>query len=169
MLVLESLAHANARNARIYGEIVGFGATSDGLDMVSPHPDGAARAMRLALSEAAGQIDYVNTHATSTPNGDLSEVTALRDVFGSELPAYSSTKGMTGHPIGAAAVHEAIYCLLMIDQNFITGSPLFGKHDTTLGGDPSLVTNSREFRMNTVMTNSFGFGGTNASLIFRRM
>lgn len=169
MLVLESLTHATARKARIYAEVVGFGATSDGMDMVNPHPDGAARAMRLALAETDAPIDYVNTHATSTPNGDLSEVNALHNVFGPTLPAYSSTKGMTGHPIGAAAVHEAIFCLLMIDQNFIVGSPVFSERDPSLNGEANLVTSSISRRIDSVMSNSFGFGGTNASLIFRRL
>ncbi|TVT77372.1 MAG: beta-ketoacyl-ACP synthase I [Denitromonas halophila] len=170
MLVLESLTHAAARGARIYGEIIGIGATSDGMDMVSPHPAGAARAMRQALDEAnTSVVDYINTHATSTPNGDLSEVKALQEVFGPALPAFSSTKGMTGHPIAAAAVHEAIYCLLMLDQSFIVGSALHAPLDPALEQNMSLVTSCIERRVATVMSNSFGFGGTNASLIFRRV
>ncbi|MCZ4304905.1 beta-ketoacyl synthase N-terminal-like domain-containing protein [Zoogloeaceae bacterium G21618-S1] len=168
MLVLESLAHATERGAHIYAELVGFGATSDGMDMVNPHPNGAARAMRQALTEANTDVDYVNTHATSTPNGDLSEIKALNDVFGPALPAHSSTKGMTGHPIAAAAVHEAIYCLLMLNQSFIAGSTPHSPLDPAIESDANLLTSTVEQRIQVVMSNSFGFGGTNASLIFRR-
>lgn len=168
MLVLESLAHARARQAHIYGELIGFGATSDGRDMVNPDPDGAARAMRLALAEAGIGIDYVNTHATSTVNGDLSELKALAAVFGDALPRYGSTKGLTGHPIGAAGVHEAIYCLLMLEHQFIAGSPAFAPLDPQLITFAPPLTGALDHPLATAMSNSFGFGGTNASLIFRR-
>lgn len=169
MLVLESLAHARQRKARIYGEIVGFGATSDGLDMVNPDPSGAARAMRLALAEAGCTIDYVNAHATSTITGDISEIKALMNVFNDRLPAFSSTKGLTGHPIGAAGVHEAIYSLLMLDRHFLSGSPLHGNIDSAIPPEAPLITQAVDREVATVMSNSFGFGGTNGSLIFKRI
>ncbi|KAA3654784.1 MAG: beta-ketoacyl-ACP synthase I [Proteobacteria bacterium] len=169
MLVLESLAHARARGAHIFGEIAGFGATSDGLDMVNPDPAGAARAMQLALQEADIPVDYVNTHATSTVTGDMSELKALAHVFGDNLPTFSSTKGLTGHPVGAAGVHEAIYCLLMLEQGFLSGSPLHGAIDSTIPPGPPLLTTTIEKKIDVAMSNSFGFGGTNGSLIFKRI
>ncbi len=167
MLVLESLAHAEQRGARIYAELVGYGACSDGGDMVNPDPAGAARAMRLALSEAGGSVDYVNAHATSTVNGDISEVDAIRQAFGDAMPLYSSTKAMTGHPIGAAGVHESIYALLMLHRSFVTGSPVVDALDSRLENSFLPVTRSASAKLSTVMSNSFGFGGTNASLIYR--
>lgn len=168
ILVLEELEHARRRGARIYGEIAGYGACSDGLDMVTPATDGAARAMRLALAEVGGGIDYINTHATSTSLGDIRELAAIREVFNSVTPLISSTKGLTGHPIAAAAAHEAIYSLLMIDRDFIAGCANLDNPDPAAVGLP-ILTHSIIRRIDTVMSNSFGFGGTNASLVFRRM
>lgn len=168
ILVLEELEHARQRGARIYGEIAGYGACSDGLDMVTPATDGAARAMRLALAEAGGHIDYINTHATSTSLGDIRELAAIREVFNSTMPLISSTKGLTGHPIAAAAAHEAIYSLLMIDRDFIAGCANLDNLDPATAGLP-ILTRGIDRRIDTIMSNSFGFGGTNASLVFRRM
>lgn len=171
ILVLEELGHAHRRGAHIYGEIVGYGACSDGLDMVTPAADGAARAMRLALAEAGGSIDYINAHATSTPLGDVRELAAIREVFGEtdgDVPMISSTKGLTGHPIAAAAAHEAVYSLLMIDRDFIAGCAHIEEADPACAGLPILMS-STERRIDSIMSNSFGFGGTNASLIFRRL
>ena len=167
MVVVESLDHAQARGARILAEIVGYGATSDGADMVAPSGEGAARCMRQALATVDGKIDYLNTHGTSTPVGDVAELGAMREVFGSDVPAFSSTKSLSGHSLGAAGVQEAIYCLLMMDQGFIAGSANIGKLDPAAEGMP-VVGQSREATLDTVMSNSFGFGGTNASLVMRR-
>jgi 3-oxoacyl-[acyl-carrier-protein] synthase-1 len=168
ILVLEELEHALQRGARIYAEVVGYGTSSDGLDMVTPSSKGAARAMRLALDEAASSIDYINAHATSTKIGDTCELEAIREVFGDEAPLISSTKGMTGHPIAAAAVHEAIYSLLMLDRNFLAGCTNIEQLDPAAVDMPILIS-SVDRQVNAVMSNSFGFGGTNASLIFRRL
>lgn len=168
VLVLESLAHARARGAQIFAELAGYGACSDGADMVLPSPKGAARAMRLALDEAGAKIDYINTHATSTPAGDAEEVRAMMQLFGENLPPFSSTKGLTGHAIGAAGAQEAIYCLLMMQDGFIAGSANCVHPDPVLVGLP-LVRESLTARLETVMSNSFGFGGTNACLVFRKV
>ncbi len=168
ILVLEAYEHARRRGARIYAEIVGYGACSDGADMVAPDSQGAARAMRLALQEAGGTVDYINAHATSTPLGDISELAAIREAFGNQTPVISSTKGLCGHSIGAAAAQEAVFCLLMLDRQFVAGCA----HVTELAPecrDFPILTSSRQWRMDTVMSNSFGFGGTNACLIFRRL
>ena len=167
MVVVESLDHAQARGARILAEIVGYGATSDGADMVAPSGEGAARCMRQALATVDGKIDYLNTHGTSTPVGDVAELGAMRDVFGSDVPAFSSTKSLSGHSLGAAGVQEAIYCLLMMEQGFIAGSANIANLDAAAEGMP-IVRQSRQARLDTVMSNSFGFGGTNASLVLRR-
>jgi 3-oxoacyl-[acyl-carrier-protein] synthase-1 len=167
IVVLEELAHARQRGARIYGEVAGYGACSDGYDMVAPSEDGAARAMRLALRDLP-TVDYVNTHGTSTPVGDVVEVNAMRAVFGGALPRFSSTKALTGHPIGAAGVHEAIYSLLMMRDGFVAGSANIETLDSALRDLP-LVRESFAGDVDTVMSNSFGFGGTNASLVFRRL
>ena len=168
ILVLEELEHARQRGAKIHGELVGYGASCDGLDMVTPSPEGAARAMRLALAEAGnGDVDYINAHATSTRLGDVSELAAIRDVFGRAVPAISSTKGLTGHPIAAAAAHEAIYSLLMLERNFLAGCANLSEPDVECANMP-ILTATVERRIDTVMSNSFGFGGTNASLVFRR-
>jgi 3-oxoacyl-[acyl-carrier-protein] synthase I len=168
ILVLEELEHALQRGAHIYAEVVGYGTSSDGLDMVTPSSKGAARAMRLALDEAASSIDYINAHATSTKIGDTCELEAICEVFGGNAPIISSTKGMTGHPIAAAAVHEAIYSLLMLDRNFLAGCTNIELLDPA-AVDMPILRNSVDRQVNTVMSNSFGFGGTNASLIFRRL
>ncbi|MGH6627407.1 MAG: beta-ketoacyl synthase N-terminal-like domain-containing protein [Burkholderiaceae bacterium] len=168
MLVLEELDHARRRGARIHGELVGYGTCSDGLDMVTPATEGAARAMRLALAEAGGCVDYINAHATSTPLGDLRELAAIREVFGHNVPMISSTKGLTGHPIAAAAAHEAIYALLMLRGGFLAGCAHLDQPDPACAGLP-ILRRRVERRIDTVMSNSFGFGGTNASLVFRRL
>ncbi len=171
ILVLEELEHARSRGAHIYAELVGYGACSDGLDMVSPSADGAARAMRMALNEAGGTVDYINAHATSTRLGDVCELDAIRDVFNPiecDVPAISSTNGLTGHPIGAAAAHEAIYSLLMLERQFLAACAHISEADPACAGLPILM-HSVDRRINSVMSNSFGFGGTNASLIFRRL
>jgi len=168
ILVLEELDQARRRGARIYAEVAGYGACSDGLDMVTPSPEGAVRAMRLALAEADSRVDYINTHATSTRLGDVGELTAIREVFGNSVPLISSTKGLTGHPIGAAAAHEAIYSLLMLDREFLAGCGNLEQPDPLCAGFP-ILRQSIDCRIDAFMSNSFGFGGTNASLIFRRL
>jgi len=167
-LILEELEHARHRGAFIYGELAGYGACSDGSYMVMPSTEGAARARRLALAYAGEDmaIDYINTHATSTPLGDISELNAIRQVFGDALPLISSTKGLTGHPIAASAVHEAIYSMLMLNGGFIAGCSNIAKPDPAILGMP-VVTSTIDRSINTIMSNSFGFGGTNASLVFR--
>ena len=167
MVVVESLSHAQKRGARILAEIVGYGATSDGADMVAPSGEGAARCMRQALATVDADIDYLNTHGTSTPVGDVAELGAMREVFGEHVPPFSSTKSLSGHSLGAAGVHEAIYCLLMMERGFIAGSANVETPDPAAAGLP-LVTASRDAALRTVMSNSFGFGGTNASLVLRR-
>ncbi|NMG03747.1 beta-ketoacyl synthase N-terminal-like domain-containing protein [Azoarcus taiwanensis] len=168
MLVLEELEHARRRGARIYAELAGYGATSDGHDMLNPSIDGAARAMRLATQSLDIPIDYVNTHATSTRAGDLVEVEAMQRAFGPTLPAFSSTKGLTGHPIGAAGVHEAIYTLLMMRDGFVAGCANLDTPDPSLDSLP-IIQNSFPEHIDAALSNSFGFGGTNACLAFRRV
>lgn len=168
MLVLEEIEHARQRGARIYAELAGYGATSDGQDMLAPSADGAARAMRQAMALADKAPDYINTHGTSTVAGDLVEVEAMRSLFQTELPAFSSTKGLTGHPIGAAGVHEAIYTMLMMRDGFISGCTTLANPDPVLADLP-LVKETRETQIDYALSNSFGFGGTNASLLFRRV
>lgn len=168
MLVLEDMARARRRGAHIYGELVGYGATSDGLDMLAPSREGAARAMRLALEGVNALPDYINTHATSTRVGDLVEVEAMQQVFGANLPPFSSTKGLTGHPIGAAGVHEAIYTLLMLRDGFVTGCANLERAEPCLDHLP-LISNTLPRQIELAMSNSFGFGGTNACLAFRRV
>jgi 3-oxoacyl-[acyl-carrier-protein] synthase-1 len=167
ILILEERDSAIARGAHIYGELLGYAAVSDGGDMVTPDPDGAARTMQLALEQAGVEVDYINTHATSTHIGDVAELKAIRQVFGNRIPLLSSTKGLTGHSIAAAGVHEAIYCLLMLQHDFVAGCANLDEPDEATDGLPLVVT-SRHTSLNTVMSNSFGFGGTNASLLFRR-
>jgi 3-oxoacyl-[acyl-carrier-protein] synthase-1 len=167
MLVLESLDHARARGARIYAELVGFGVTADGAEMVQPSGEGAVRCMRQALTTVNGGIDYVNTHGTSTPVGDVIELNALREAFGTKVPPFSSTKSLSGHSLGAAGVHEAIYSLLMMQQGFIAASANIDELDPACGDMP-IVRETRAAQLNTVMSNSFGFGGTNATLVFQR-
>ncbi len=171
IIVVEALDHAIARGARIIAEVVGYGATSDGSDMVAPSGEGAVRCMKMALDMAAQhdvtQIDYLNTHGTSTPVGDSAELNAIREVFGDQAPAISSTKSMSGHSLGAAGVHEAIYCLLMMEHGFIAPSINITELDAEAAG-LDIVQTTRPTKLNAVLSNSFGFGGTNASLIFKR-
>lgn len=167
ILVLEELAHAKARGARIYAEIVGYGASSDGCDMILPDKDGVMRAMQLALRDAGfPRVDYLNTHATSTPAGDLVELAAVREVFGASMPPISSTKGLTGHAIGAAGAHEAIYSLLMLKGGYIAACANLDT-PSPQAQDYPLVTAYRTAELGCVMSNSLGFGGSNASLVFR--
>ena len=166
-VVLESLEHALARGAHILGEVVGFGATSDGEDMVAPSGDGAVACMKQAMETVNAPIDYINTHGTSTPVGDMQEVRAMQALFGDKVPPFSSTKSLTGHSLGATGVQEAIYCLIMLNKQFIAGSVNVETPDEALGTMP-LVTQTRDAQLNTVLSNSFGFGGTNASLALRR-
>ncbi|WNK20496.1 beta-ketoacyl-ACP synthase I [Halomonas piscis] len=169
MLVLEELEHAHARGAKIYGELVGYGATSDGVDMVAPSGEGATRCMRQALATVNGGIDYINTHGTSTPVGDVSELKAVREVFGDTTPAMSSTKSLTGHSLGATGVQEAIYSLLMMEHEFVAASANIDDLDEQAEGF-DIVTERRDgVKLERVLTNSFGFGGTNACLVFERM
>ncbi|RQH05738.1 beta-ketoacyl synthase N-terminal-like domain-containing protein [Paraburkholderia dinghuensis] len=168
VLVLESLAHAQARNARIYAELTGFGHCTDSTQMVAPSAKGIARAMRAALEEAACRPDYINTHAPSTPVGDIEELHALRAAFGEDVPAFSSTKALTGHPLGACGVHEAIYTLLMMRDRYIAGAGRIEKLDAGAAGFP-LVCETRDVRIDTAMSVSFGFGGSCASLVFSRL
>ena len=167
MLVLEDLDHAQRRGARIHAELVGYGISSDGADMVAPSGEGAVRCMRMALDAAGGDIDYINTHGTSTPLGDITELEALREVFGSACPPLSSTKALSGHSLGAASVHEAIYCLLMLRDDFIAGSAHIDTLDERASDFP-IVRASRAATLHTVLSNSFGFGGTNGCLVLRR-
>lgn len=167
ILILEALEHALNRGAHIYAEITGFGASSDGRDMVTPSAKAAARAMRLALEEADTAIDYINTHATSTQVGDITELNAIRALFGDEIPLISSLKGLSGHPIAAAGVHEAIYSMLMLNGEFLAGCANLEEPDPAIAGLPILTSNI-DRRIDTVMSNSFGFGGTNVSLVFQR-
>lgn len=166
-VVLESLEHAQARGATILGEVIGFGATSDGADMVAPSGDGAIACMRQAIEGLDVSIDYINTHGTSTPVGDVPELRAIRAVFGDAVPPFSSTKSLTGHSLGATGVQEAIYCLIMLQKGFIAGSANVETPDPAVEGMP-LVTATREAQLRTALSNSFGFGGTNASLVLRR-
>jgi 3-oxoacyl-[acyl-carrier-protein] synthase-1 len=166
VLLLESLEHALARGARIRAELIGFGHCTDGADMVAPRAPGIARAMREALAEAAVRPDYINTHAPSTPRGDLEELHALAAVFGNEVPPFSSTKGLTGHPLGACGAHEAIYTLLMMRDGYMAGTNGIETLDPAVANMP-LVRASRDARIDTAMSVSFGFGGSCASLMFR--
>ncbi|KJY92386.1 MULTISPECIES: beta-ketoacyl-ACP synthase I [Vibrio] len=166
MLVIEELEHALARGAKIYGEIVGYGATSDGYDMVAPSGEGAVRCMKMAMQDVES-IDYVNTHGTSTPVGDVKELGAIQELFGDNSPAISATKAMTGHALGAAGVHEAIYSTLMLDNNFIAPSVNVENLDEAAQG-LDIVTETRDAELTTVMSNSFGFGGTNATLVIKK-
>ncbi|GAA0665929.1 beta-ketoacyl-ACP synthase I [Rheinheimera tangshanensis] len=167
ILVVEELEHALARGAKIYAEIVGYGATSDGYDMVAPSGEGAVRCMEMAMKDVKGPIDYVNTHGTSTPVGDVKELGAIQQVFGGKSPAISATKAMTGHALGAAGVHEAIYSLLMMEHNFIAPSINISNLDEAAAG-LNIVTKATEAKLTTVMSNSFGFGGTNATLVMQK-
>jgi 3-oxoacyl-[acyl-carrier-protein] synthase-1 len=168
MLVLEDHDHAVARGARIHAELVGYGVTSDGVDMVAPSGEGAVRCMRMAMAGVDTPIDYVNTHGTSTPLGDIVELEAVREAFDGAVPPLSSTKALSGHSLGAASVHEAIYCLLMQQGGFMAGSANI-EHLDPRAEDFPILRESRDAELRTVMSNSFGFGGTNGTLVFRRI
>lgn len=170
VLVLEELEHAKARGAKIYAELTGYGATSDGYDMVAPSGEGAARCMQMALStKRNNKIDYINTHGTSTPVGDITELRAVGEVFKDEIPKISSTKSLSGHPLGAASVHEAIYCLIMMKNKFIAASANITEMDDEAKKFPIVTQVQKNIELNCVMSNSFGFGGTNAALVFEKI
>ena len=169
VLVLEEYEHAKARGAKIYAEITGYGATSDGYDMVAPSGEGAVRCMQMALQTSKNKIDYINTHGTSTPVGDITELKAIGETFKEKIPKISSTKSLSGHPLGAASVHEAIYSLIMMKNNFITGSANINEMDEEAKKFPIINKTEKEVSLNSVMSNSFGFGGTNATLIFEKV
>jgi len=168
VVVLEELDHALARGAKIYAEVVGYGATSDGYDMVAPSGEGAARCMRQAMSTVNGDIDYINAHGTSTPVGDTKELQAIREVFEDKCPKIASTKSLTGHALGAAGVNEAIYSLLMVENNFIAPSVNIDDIDPDADGMPIVTECIEDINLDRVMSNSFGFGGTNACLVFEK-
>jgi len=169
VIVLEELEHAKARGAKIYAELTGYGATSDGYDMVAPSGEGAVRCMKMSLKTARNKIDYINTHGTSTPVGDITELRAVKEAFGDNIPKISSTKSLTGHPLGAASVHEAIYCLIMMKNNFIAASANINEMDDEAKKFPIVTKVEKNVSLNSVMSNSFGFGGTNATLIFEKI
>ena len=169
VLVLEELEHAKARGAKIYAELTGYGATSDGFDMVAPSGEGATRCMNLALKTTRNKIDYINTHGTSTPVGDITELKAIKDAFKDKIPKISSTKSLSGHPLGAASVHEAIYSLIMMKNNFIAASCNVNEMDESAQKFPIITKVEKDVKLNSVMSNSFGFGGTNATLIFEKV
>ena len=169
VIVLEELEHAKARGAKIYAELTGYGATSDGYDMVAPSGEGAVRCMKMSLKTARNKIDYINTHGTSTPVGDITELRAVKEAFGENIPKISSTKSLTGHPLGAASVHEAIYCLIMMKNNFIAASANINEMDDEAKKFPIVTKVEKNVTLNSVMSNSFGFGGTNATLIFEKI
>ena len=168
VLVLEELERAKARGAKIYGELAGFGANSDGFDMVAPSGEGAARCMKLAMQNLDRKVDYINPHATATPIGDVKEIEAVREVFGAKVPLLSATKSLTGHSLGAAGVQEAIYSLLMLNNGFVCESANIEELDPVFSDMPIVRERLDNVELNCVMSNSFGFGGTNATLIFKR-
>ncbi len=168
-VVVEELEHAKARGAKIYAEVVGYGATSDGHDMVAPSGEGGERAMRMAIASVDGPIDYINAHGTSTPAGDPPEIAAIRRVFGDDMPRISSTKSLSGHSLGAAGVHEAIYSLLMLDNDFICASANIDTLDPDIGAAPIVTERVDNAGIRTAISNSFGFGGTNAVLAFQKI
>jgi 3-oxoacyl-[acyl-carrier-protein] synthase-1 len=169
VLVLEELEHARARGAKIYAEVAGYGATSDGHDMVAPSGEGAVRCMRIALADLKAPVDYINPHATSTPIGDIKEIEAIREVFGAKVPPISATKSLTGHSLGAAGVQEAIYSLLMMNNGFICESANIEKLDPAFADVPIVRERQDNVALGCVLSNSFGFGGTNASVVFKRL
>ncbi len=168
MVVLEELEHALRRKAPIYAEVTGYGATSDGYDMVAPSGEGAVRCMQQALTTVDGDIDYINAHGTSTPVGDIAELSAIKETFGATLPLVSSTKSLSGHSLGAAGVQEAIYSLLMLQNDFVAASANIQTLDAQAAGIPVVIERKDNVQLNRVMSNSFGFGGTNASLVMQR-
>jgi 3-oxoacyl-[acyl-carrier-protein] synthase-1 len=169
VLVLEELEHAKARGAKIYAEVAGYGATSDGEDMVAPNGEGAQRCMKMALSTVKAPVDYINPHATATPVGDIKEIEAIRAVFGDKCPPISATKSLTGHSLGAAGVQEAIYSLLMMQNGFIAKSAHIENLDPAFADMPILRERKDNAKLGCVLSNSFGFGGTNASIAFKRL
>jgi len=169
VLVLEDYEHAKARGAKIYAEITGYGATSDGFDMVAPSGEGAVRCMNMALSTSKNKIDYINTHGTSTPVGDITELKAVRGVFKNSIPKISSTKSLSGHSLGATSVHEAIYSLIMMKNNFISASININEMDEEAKKYPIVTKVEKNVTLNAIMSNSFGFGGTNATLVFEKI
>jgi 3-oxoacyl-[acyl-carrier-protein] synthase-1 len=169
VLVLEEYEHAKARGAKIYAELTGYGATSDGYDMVAPSGEGAMRCMQMALKTANKKIDYLNTHGTSTPVGDITELKAVGEVFKNEVPKISSTKSLSGHSLGATSVHEAIYSLIMMKNNFISASINISEIDDEAKKFPIVQKVEKDVKLNAVMSNSFGFGGTNATLVFEKI
>jgi 3-oxoacyl-[acyl-carrier-protein] synthase-1 len=169
VLVLEELEHAKARGAKIYAEVAGYGATSDGEDMVAPNGEGARRCMKMALSTVKAPVDYINPHATSTPIGDLKEIEAIREVFGAKCPPISATKSLTGHSLGAAGAQEAIYSLLMMQNGFIAESANIENLDPAFSDMPIMRERKDNVTLGCVLSNSFGFGGTNASVVFKRL
>ena len=168
-IVIEDYEHAKARGAKIYAEITGYGATADGYDMVQPSGDGAVRCMQQALKTVQGKIDYINTHGTSTPIGDIKELQAIKEVFGEEIPHISSTKSLTGHSLGATGVQESIYCLLMMKNNFLAGSANIINLDKDANNFNILKKTTQKNNITNIMSNSFGFGGTNATLVFSKI
>ena len=169
VLVLEELEHAKSRGAKIYAELTGYGATSDGYDMVAPSGEGATRCMNLALKTTRNKVDYINAHGTSTPVGDITELKAIKGAFKDNVPKISSTKSLSGHPLGAASVHEAIYSLIMMKNNFIAASANVNEMDDEAKSFPIVTKVEKDVKLNSVMSNSFGFGGTNATLIFEKI
>ncbi len=169
VLVMEEYEHAKARGAKIYSEITGYGATSDGYDMVAPSGEGAVRCMNMALSTAKNKIDYINTHGTSTPVGDITELKAVGEAFPEYQPKISSTKSLSGHSLGATSVHEAIYSLIMMKNNFISASANITDMDEEAKNFPIVTKVEKDVQLNAIMSNSFGFGGTNATLIFEKV
>ena len=168
-LVLEEYEHAKARGAKIYAELTGYGATSDGYDMVAPSGEGAVRCMKMSLKTIRNEIDYINTHGTSTPVGDITELNAIKETFQNKIPKISSTKSLTGHPLGAASVHEAIYSLIMMENNFIAASANIKDMDDGAKPFPIVTNVEKNVPLNAVMSNSFGFGGTNSTLVFEKL
>jgi 3-oxoacyl-[acyl-carrier-protein] synthase I len=169
VLVLEELEHAKARGAKIYAEVAGYGATSDGYDMVAPSGEGAVRCMNMALENVKASVDYINPHATSTPIGDIKEIEAIREVFGSKCPPISATKSLTGHSLGATGVQEAVYSLLMMQNGFICESANIENLDPAFADVPIVRERKDNVKLGCVLSNSFGFGGTNASVVFKRL
>ena len=167
--MLEEYERAKARGAKIYAELTGYGATSDGYDMVAPSGEGAVRCMKMAMATAKNKIDYINTHGTSTPVGDITELNAIKETFGEDIPKISSTKSLSGHPLGAASVHEAIYSLIMMKNNFISASININDMDDEAKKYPIVTKVEKDINLNSIMSNSFGFGGTNATLVFEKV
>ena len=166
---MEEYDHAKSRGAKIYAEITGYGATSDGYDMVAPSGEGAVRCMNMALSTSKNKIDYINTHGTSTPVGDITELNAVAEVFKDNIPKISSTKSLSGHSLGATSVHEAIYSLIMMKNNFISASANINDMDEGAKKFPIVTNVEKNVNLNSIMSNSFGFGGTNATLVFEKV